>query len=146
MILASLIYVGVTFILALVDAIRIRIKYGKVPNIDHRVSSALALFFAGPLTSACILNIEAFGLVWFFRFIIIFVALLAIRFAFYDIMINFIRILTKTNPTMRLDYVSIKTSSYEDQHSEKLSFWQKRGLAVVGYAVVLFVYYKIFSL
>lgn len=144
MIQASLIYIGVTFLLALVDAIRIQVKYGKVPNIDHRVSDALALLLVGPLTLVCIMNTEAFGWLWVLRFIMIFIVLVAIRFAFYDPMINFLRILTKTNPTMRLDYVSTKTNSYEDQHSEKLSFWQKRGLAVLGYAMVLFVYYKIF--
>jgi hypothetical protein len=144
MITASLIYIGVTFLLALVDAIRIKVKWGKVPNIDHKLSSELALILSGPVASVCILNTEPFGWTWLLRFDIIFAGLIAVRFAFYDLFINFLRILTKTNPTMRLDYVSTKTSSYEDQHSEKISFWQKRAIGVAGWVVIMFVYYKIF--
>lgn len=141
---ASLIYIGVTFLLALVDAIRIRVKYGKVANIDHGFSAGLSLVLTGPLVSICILNTDAFGWVWILRFFIIFVGLIGIRVAFYDICINFLRIITKTNPTMRLDYVSTKTSSYEDQRSEKISFWEKRAIGVAGWVIVFLVYNKIF--
>lgn len=144
MIRASLIYIAVTILLALVDAIRIRIKYGKQANIDHELSSILAILIAGPLASICILQTELFGWIWLLRYAIIFLGLMSVRFATYDIFINFFRILTKTNPSMRLDYVSDKTSSYEDQHSEKIGFWQKRGIGIAAWFIIWIIYCKIF--
>lgn len=148
MITPSLIYAGITILLALVEAIRFKVRWGKVANINHKVSEWLAIAGAVPVLWFWIANVdESISSVWWKFFVaadLIGFAFIAIRLAIYDPLLNFLRILTKTNPTMRLDYVSTETSSYEDQHSEKLGFWQKRALGVTAWAVLFVIYSKIF--
>jgi hypothetical protein len=114
-----------------------------MPNIDHKLSRELAGISIGIVAAIGVINAEKFGIHWLYRYLVVCVGLLAIRFAFYDVCINFLRIVTKTNPTMRLDYSSITTSSWVDQHID-LFFWQKRAIGVVGWVMVLLVYNIIF--
>lgn len=147
MILSSIIYVGVTLLLSLIDSIRIKVHYGKVGNINHNISSILAI---------CT---ETFTIIWwvykegyFLSFWLALLAislicwgLIAVRVVLYDPFLNLFRIFFKINPTMRLDYVSVKTSSYEDQHSEKIGFWQKRIISAGAWIVLLYAYHLIFK-
>jgi hypothetical protein len=137
MINASLLYIIITFLLALFDAIRIRIVYGKKPNIDHKVSTYLALIavlFSITIYHAVIGNPKHWG--WF-KFAVLLNAFgwplcALVRVAVYPVLLNLFRIITKTNPTVRLDYVSDKTDSKVDNLPvwRKLSFWQQRCVAV----------------
>jgi len=150
MIQLSLIYVGFTVLLAIVDAIRIKIVWGKKANIDHNISFHLAVLFTavaialysiplglhlhmGPIKLAVVIN--AFG--W--------PACGLIRLSEYPVALNFFRILTKTNPTGRIDYKSVSTSSSVDRLRwwNKLSFWQQRAVATTGWAVLIFLWYKL---
>lgn len=148
MIRLSIIYALLTIgPLAFIDAIRIKIGIkNKKANINHTVS----VLFAGIGVIAAILLIGKVQHLRYFTLAPLVITVLVIcmaatiRLALYDMALNLWRILFKINPTMRLDYESFTTSSWFDKHSEELSFWQKRGLAVLGYAAVLFVYYKIF--
>lgn len=145
MIQASWVYACVTIILALIDAIRIKANWGKVDNIDHVESWMLAFFSGGAVCFYYVghQHLEFLGFILLSGLLTV-IAFIAIRLAVYDPVLNFLRILLKINPTMRLDYVSTETSSYEDQHSEKIGFWQKRALAVAAWGGIAFVYYKIF--
>jgi hypothetical protein len=142
MVRASLIYAVVTILLALVDAIREKVKWGKVANISHKISWQLAAV-TGIIVSAFFVWHNPLPLTLAKQGVIM-ISFIAIRLVLFDPAQNLFRIFLKTNPTMRLDYVSVKTSSYEDQHTEKLSFWQKRAIGVVGWVIVLLVYNKIF--
>lgn len=148
MIRVSLIYVGITIFLAFVDAVRIKVKWGKQDNINHIISILLGL--GGILPAILIASYRTYIITGkltyeeYFIFCIFNIGVcLCVRLAIFDPFLNLWRIVFKINPTMRLDYKSKTTSSWIDQHL-RLSFWQKRGLAVVGYAAVLFIYYKIF--
>lgn len=148
MIRVSLIYVGITIFLAFVDAVRIKVKWGKQENINHITSILLGL--GGILPAILIASYRTYIITgkltyeeYFIFCIFSIVASMCIRLAVFDLFLNLWRIGFKINPTMRLDYESKTTSSWIDQHL-RLSFGQKRGLAVVGYAAVLFVYYKIY--
>lgn len=140
MITPSLIYAGVTVLLALVDAIRIKIKWGSEDNISHNVSDALAwggavivfgvyLVFTKEGVTLSLWEYVLSGMINALQFI-------AVRLAVYDPFLNLFRILTKTNPTMRLDYESATTSSYVDNHSHPIGFWRKRALALAAWFIL----------
>lgn len=136
MITPSLIYAGVTVLLGLVDAIRIKAIWGKSRNIDHGASTALGIMTA---LTVCFItmwgNISNFwwALLWFVLLSAMFVV---IRLAIFDPFLNLFRILTKTNPTMRLDYESATTNSYVDNHSHPIGFWGKRALALAAWFIL----------
>lgn len=147
MITPSIIYVAVTILLAYVDAIRIKVNWDKVKNIDHKISINLALYTgSATLCLWTVLNCKQGEWDWmyFISFAFISLAMVAIRLTLFDLLLNLFRIFMKINPTMRLDYVSTKTSSYEDQHSEKIGFWQKRALAIAAWFILYIVYRLIF--
>jgi len=141
----SIIYTIITILLALTDAIRVKIAMGEVPNISHKVSWKL-----GIATGAGVL-------IWWEIFVlpgnwwsllaaaITALGFVGIRFALYDPCLNIFRLWTGTNPTGRIDYVSTTTSSYVDQHSEKLPFWAKRAMGAVGWLVMFLLYKVIFK-
>ncbi len=145
MLTPSLIYIAVTILLALVDAIRVKIAMGKVPNINHKVSWKLGVATGGVV----LMWWEIFVLPgnWWSFLVAAITALsfVGIRLAFYDIVLNALRIAMGTNPTGRIDYVSTKTTSYEDQHSEKVGFWWKRIIGIAGWMAMYFLYRLIFK-
>jgi len=137
MIKASAIYWGVIVILGLIDAIRIKKAKGVVPNIKHWVGDLLAgigavitIGFTSPQGHTFM-----FSFWWAFFVAAGFVFM---RLAFCDISLNLWR-------RMKIDYQSPTTSSYVDQHTGKLSFWQKRALGVAGWGLLLFIHYLIFK-
>jgi hypothetical protein len=137
MIRASLIYMGVTFLLALVDAIRINIARRKgQSNIAHKVSTELAAIFGVVVAATGIWGDKKFGLDWIYRLLIVQVALVFIRLIFYDPLLNVLR-------RLPLDYESGTTSSWIDRHVH-FSFWQKRAIGVAAWVIIVLVYYKIF--
>jgi len=148
MIKASLIYLVITILLALIDAIRIKVRWGKVGDIDHLISDFAAVGAGIPaMVWWVVAEGKTFVSEWLFVLatLLICLSFMAIRLCFYDPFLNLFRILFKVNPTMRLDYVSVKTTSYEDQHSNKLSFWKKRVFALGAWITCLGVYYLIFK-
>jgi hypothetical protein len=137
MIKASAIYVVITCLLALFDAYRIKKAKGIVENINHKVSSGLG--FIG--------MVIAVGPFWpktapvLLALLYAAIACLAcafIRLAIFDPCLNLER-------RMKIDYESSTTSSYVDQHTGKLSFWQKRAIGVAGWGLLLFIHYAIFK-
>lgn len=150
MLQASVIYAAVTILLAYVDAIRIKVNWDKVKNIDHTISWELGLIAGAAVMLYCVLILRIHadvlmqwkGLAVFILYVVSFIS---IRVAVFDLALNVFRLLFKINPTLRLDYVSTKTSSYEDQHSEKIGFWQKRALAVAAWFILYIVYRLIFK-
>jgi hypothetical protein len=146
MITPSLIYTIATILLALTDAIRIKIRWGKTGNINHKVSVRLAAFAGG-----CTLGwwIVESGIYWNWWSVLactlVGISFIAIRVVLYDPMLNFSRIIMKTNPTMRIDYESPTTSSYIDNHSQPMPFWLKRIMGVAGWVVIWLLYKVIFK-
>lgn len=144
MIAPSLIYAVATILLAFVDAVRIKVKWGKAGNIDHEASAALGIMTA---FTVCFITMWGhisnfwWALLWFVLLSAMFVV---IRLAIFDPFLNLFRILTKTNPTMRLDYESATTSSYVDNHSHPIGFWRKRALALAAWFVLSIIYHFIF--
>ncbi len=142
MITPSLIYAHVTILLAWTDAIRIKVEWNKVKNINHKVSWKLGVA-AGAMV-----------LIWWEIFVlpgnwwsllaaaITAVGMVGIRLALYDPMLNIFRALTGT--TGRIDYVSTETTSDVDQHSEKVGFWWKRVIGIAGFFAMYFLYRLIF--
>lgn len=139
-----IIYAVATILLAWIDAMRIKAKWGKAGNIDHVVSTALGVMTAYVdcyLTMWGHISVFWWALLWF---ALLSAAFVFIRLALFDIALNGFRLWTGTNPTGRIDYVSTTTSSYEDQHSEKVGFWMKRIIGVAGWAVMFLLYKVIF--
>jgi hypothetical protein len=128
-----------------VEAIRFKVQWGKVKNINHAVSRGL-----GIAVGALILiwwGIAVLLCNWWSLLAVGITALsfVGIRFALYDPFLNIFRLLFGINPTGRIDYVSTQTSSYEDQHSEKVTFWWKRVIGGAGWAAMYFLYKIIFK-
>lgn len=145
MIVPSLIYLAITVLLAGVDCIRIKAENGKEANINHGLSVIFAAF-AG-MASFGFSRMDLIGKGWdgFAQLVPILLGFAAIRLLAYDLSLNCWRIIFKINPTGKIDYVSTVTSSYEDQHSEKVKFWMKRLIAAVGWGMVFIVYHAIFK-
>lgn len=147
----SLISLGFTVVLALAEAIRIRIVYGKKQNIDHHISTGLAIGAA--MLAILFYGLTAHGLMTK-RELLRFAILLnlfgwplcgLVRLVAYNPILNLFRILTKTNPTGRIDYVSDKTTSETDNFKwwKKLGFWQQRAIAFAGWGLLIWLYYKV---
>lgn len=141
MITPSIIYSVITILLSLVDAIRIKIGWGRKPNINHMVSWQLSLWSGGGVAAWFYWHVP---FTWwaFLAAMILVVGFVGIRLSLYDPLLNIFRIWTGTNPAGRIDYVSTVTNSYEDQHSEKVPFWCK----CIGGALVwllMFLLYKV---
>jgi hypothetical protein len=138
MLKASLIYTGITILLALIDAIRIRKAKGIVDNINHKVSAGLACFMA---TVTVIVWMPKWvvgiwlALGWGFYMGI---ALALVRVIIFDPSLNIAR-------RMKINYESPTTSSYIDNHSRPIGFWEKRTIGLAGWGILLFVHYAIFK-
>jgi hypothetical protein len=143
MLIPCIIYAAVTLLLALTDTIRVKIAQGKIPNINHAVSYKLAWILGGLVIVWWWVHIRlSFNWWTVLAIALVSIAFVGIRVALYDLLLNLFRIWTGTNPTGKIDYVSTETSSYEDQHSEKVGFWAKRAMGVAGF-VVMFLLYKV---
>lgn len=147
MIKASLIYAAVTILLAFVDSVRIKRAKGIVENIDHGWSVAFAIWSG---TLVIMLFIEPYHLVnyeflaeWdinkLMQGIFAIPMFIFIRMCFFDISLNLWR-------RFKIDYESLTTSSYVDQHTNKLTFWDKRFIAMGAWFVCWLLYYLIFEL
>lgn len=139
-----ILYAIVTILLSWVDALRIKEKWGKAGNINHHVSTQLAIWSGFGVYAWWVIKIP---LTWWLAIAIILMVacFFFIRLALFDICLNIFRRWTGTNPTGRIDYVSTRTNSYEDQHSEKVPFWAKRIIGVVGFALMFLLYKVIFK-
>lgn len=139
-----LIYAAVTILLSWIDAMRIKYAYGKQPNINHTVSTQLAIWSGFGVYAWWVIKIP---LTWWLAIAIILMvaSFIGIRIALFDIFLNLFRRWTGTNPTGRIDYVSTTTSSYEDQHSEKFPFWAKRIGGFIGWLLMFLLYKVIFK-
>jgi hypothetical protein len=146
MLLPSTIYALATILLSFIEAVRFKIKWGKVDNINHAVSRGLAII-TGSIVGAGWLWYNHIRLSWWalLSILLISVAFIGIRLALYDPLLNLFRLWTGTNPTRKIDYVSSATNDYEDQHSEKLPFWAKRAMGAVGWLVMFLLYKVIFK-
>lgn len=146
MIVLSIIYAIVTSLLALVDAIRVKIAMGKVPNISHKVSYKLAGILGGSVIGWWWVSLGLSFTWWSVLAVaLVSVGFVGIRLALYDLLLNVFRLLTGTNPTGRIDYESPTTSSYVDNHSRPTGFWMKRVLGVAGWAAMFLLYKLIFK-
>ena len=107
-----------------------------VENINHTTSAIIGA--AGAAIVSIIYSVQKNGF-WtpVIYYVVVFFACLCIRMAIYDPMLNIFRIFTKTNPTGRVDYSSDTTTAKTEKY---LTFWQKRMLAVLGYAAILFLH------
>lgn len=144
MLTPSLIYIAVTILLAWTDAIRIKVRWNKVKNIDHGLSRILAFTTGGLLTVLFVYKIAPSWLLLVYVLLLM-VAFIAIRLALYDPLLNIFRAWTGTNPTWNIGYVSTETSSYEDQHSEMVGFLWKRIIGMAGFFAMYFLYRIIFK-
>lgn len=151
MIKVSIIYLCFTILLSMIESIRIYVEKGKKDNINHTVSTALAI--VGWVLTLMIVIVELpedlpqpFNWLTHSVYVVFSAATCAlVRLAAYNVMLNFFRILSGTNPTARLDYVSAKTSSKTDKNIfwSRFSFWQQRGIATFAWALTAFAYYKL---
>lgn len=151
MIKVTLISLGFTVLLALIDAIRIKIAWGKKENIDHGISTLLAFIFMAitlyivlglwPTEISTSDRLISHALFWSFSAL----TYTLVRLSVYNIFLNLYRILTDTNPTGRIDYVSVSTNSKIDTNKwwGRLTFWEQRGIAVFAWAIVVFAHYKL---
>lgn len=145
MLTPSIIYAAVTVILALIDALRIKKHWGKIANIDHKVSDDLAIIIGATVILWWLFTSLLCNWWSLLAIAIAGIGMVFIRIALFDICLNIFRILTKTNPTGKIDYVSLTTSSYVDQHSEKANFWLKRIIGAAGWVIMYFLYRLIFK-
>lgn len=128
----------------MVDAIRIRIRWGNVQNISHKVSTQLGELFG---MAAVAIDIHYFhkneGIWWYLVFAGPICA--CIRLAVYPVSLNFYRFLLKVNPGSIFDYISQFSSSETDAIKwwAKIGFWQQRALAVAGVVLLVWIYSKI---
>lgn len=136
MIKASLLYSAITVLLALIDAIRIKKAKGIVENINHKVSSTLA-GIAMVIVNVCFIHGALCG-DYFLKWVLFIFAFTSIRLALYDPLLNLMR-------RMKIDYESPTTSSYVDQHTNKLTFWDKRIFAFGAWAALVYIHYLIFK-
>lgn len=141
-----IVYAIATIFLSFVEAIRFKIKWGKVDNIKHSVSVILGAAAAGAVLGWWIVDC-GFLFHWLpiLAIVMVGVSFIGIRLALYDPMLNLFRLWTGTNSTGRIDYVSTVTSSYEDQHSEKVPFWCKRIGGALGWLLMFLLYKVIFK-
>lgn len=144
MIQPCIIYAVVTIFLSWVDAMRIKYVYGKQPNINHTVSTQLAIWSGFGVYAWWVIKIP---LTWWLAIAIILMvaSFIGIRLVLFDIFLNLFRIWTGTNPTGRVDYESATTSSYIDNQSRPMPFWLKRAMGVAGFAVMFLLYKVIFK-
>lgn len=145
MITPCAIYAIITLLLALVDALRIKANWGKVENISHTVSYQLAGISGGSVVGWWCYSTLLFNWWTLLAVLLVSVAFVGIRLALYDPILNLWRILFKVNPTGKIDYVSTVTSSYDDQHSEKVPFWCKRIGGALGWLLMFLLYKVIFK-
>jgi len=140
----SIIYAVVTILLAWVDAMRIKAVYGKQPNINHTVSTQLAIWSGFGVYLWWVMPIS---LTWWLAIAVplLVLSFIGIRLALYDPLLNLFRLWTGTNPTRKIDYISSATTSYIDRHSEKWAFWMKRAMGAVGWLVMFLLYKVIFK-
>jgi hypothetical protein len=130
-----LIYAAVTILLAAVDAIRIRLSWGKKKNIDHRISWGLAI--AAGITQYLITkppyhNSLFWGLFWFAYMCV------SVRLLIYDVFLDLFR-------WRKIGYTSSTTSSWIDRHFTWLTFWHRRFIAAWMVVFAFISYYNMFG-
>lgn len=146
MIIPSLLYTVITILLALVDAIRVKIAIGKVPNISHKVSYRLAGILGGSVIGWWWYSLGlSFTWCTILAVALVSVGFVGIRLALYDPVLNAFRLLMGINPTGRIDYESPTTSSYVDNHSRPMPFWMKRFMGATGWLLMFLLYKVIFK-
>jgi len=146
MLLPSTIYALATILLSFIEAVRFKVKWGKVANINHAISRGLAAGSAAIVGMWWIWH-NRIQFTWWLALgaLLMGLGFIGIRLALYDPLLNLFRIWTGTNPTGKIDYVSSTTSSYADQHSEKFPFWAKRAMGATGWLLVFLLYKVIFK-
>lgn len=144
MIWASVIYALVTVVLAGVDALRIHFAgLLNEENIDHKVSTRLAVTSAAITTVCVLLFIDHFcefkgwkgDVVWTLLMAAVYTAT---RLVFYDPSLNLFR-------GLRIDYVSPTSSSKIEQDLARIPFWHRRAIGVVLWLLAFLVYKLIFK-
>lgn len=138
MIKASLLYAAITMLLALIDAIRIKRAKGIVANINHETSVLLAIWSAAIPLSIVFWNYHTWTALLVVKLAMFVFAFIALRLLFYDGFLNIFR-------RMKIDYESPTTSSYVDQHTNKLTFWDKRILALAAWFALASIHWLIFK-
>lgn len=139
-------YAIATILLSWTDAMRFKYQWGKVANINHAVSRGLAAGTAAAVGVWWVWHNHIQFTWWLLLATLLMgLAFIGIRLALYDPLLNLFRSWTGTNPTGRIDYVSTTTSSYVDQHSEKVGFWVKRIVGFMGWLLAFLLYKVIFK-
>jgi hypothetical protein len=138
MIIPSAIYAIITIFLAFVDYLRIKHAQGKEQNINHGVSGILDItamagvsiwYLDHPYADFWQLVAKAF---------ILALGYCAIRLLVYDLTLALMR-------GLPYNYESATTSSYIDNHSRPIPWWDKRIIAAVIWIVLLIAYHLIFK-
>lgn len=122
MIIFAILYAAITILLAAVDAMRIRLIWGKQKNINHVISWLLAI-----VTAAILLYITGLYRVWQ-----AYVSVIGIRWLIFDPALNLFR-------GKRIDYASKSTNSFVDWAETRmgLGFWKQRIAALITTVVSL---------
>lgn len=124
MITSLLLYLGATFLLAIVDWLRIHQTWNKVDNINHTLSFALGI-------AAC-----AVWLVWRPNLPLFLIGCGGVRLLFYSPLLNIIRGLP----------VAYTSGTSNNQTDRKIrNFWLQRGIGAVVVIVVLIINHSIFN-
>lgn len=121
MILALSLYAAITVLLALVDHLRRKAQMGKVANISHEVSVVAAIVGAMGVWAI------VFGKHIDWHLVPYLIGCVGVRLLLFDPTLNLFN-------RERFDQVSTTTSSYKDQHSEKVGFYWQRA---IGAGIIL---------
>lgn len=113
---ARLIYLLLTILLAYTDNVRIKFTFGRVDNIDKKISWVLGIMFAILTYLYCHDWVVVISWDWLFFF-----EAIAIRGIFYDPALNLFR-------RKKIDYRSKTTNSKTDKKEWALfkSFWHEK--------------------
>lgn len=123
-----LIYTGFTILLAFIEKLRIKAKWGEVLNIKHSISGAGAIV-------AFLITVAIFNQ-WNLYTICLGISCWGIRGVFYDPILNLFR-------GQYIDYESPTSDSKTDffEHNRHLGFWVQRLLylllAAAGYGLFI---------
>jgi hypothetical protein len=114
-------YIVLTFFAALIDDIRISGTWGKVKNINHKLSVLVGVLFA-------VIVLVLFNPA---KWVLFLLMCICIRGVFYDPFLNLLR-------GLEIDYTSETTDSVTDQFLK--DFWVER-LAYFVFFIALSLYY-----
>lgn len=116
---------GLQLLAAIIDALRIRSRWGAAGNIHHAVSAAVGVTLAGG---------QWFGQRPDWRWWAFGILSVAMRLALYDILLNLLR-------RERPDYISIHTSALTGAWWRRLRvpFWWQRAIGAGGVLIILII-------